>query len=388
MKLTSSGEEQQFRERVRTWLSENVPKESRPLDGPECLEYDKAWQRAQYQGGWAGINWPKEFGGCGLSLVEQMTWYEEYARANAPSMDSLFVGLSHAGPTLIAKGTQEQKSRHLHSILAAEQVWCQGFSEPGAGSDLAGIKMRGVVSGDYLVVNGSKMWTSFAHFADYQELLVRTDAGSTRHHGMTWAICDMKSQGITIRPIMSMAGYHQLNQVFYDDVRIPLPNVVGGLGNGWRVAMTTLRFERGTAMLEAQMQLARKVRALFDYARETPAADGRPLIKNEHIATTLAILRAEIAALRSMAYANVCRIEREGRVGDRHTIVALYYGELVRRISRAAFEMSGSAALELQKTPDNTTWYYLANFPRTISGGSSQVRRNIIGERVLGLPRA
>jgi alkylation response protein AidB-like acyl-CoA dehydrogenase len=385
--IRPGSEERAFRDKVRTWLADNAPRENRPLDGPEMLAFDKAWQKTQYEAGWAGISWPREFGGCGLSLVEQMIWHEEYARAGAPSIDGLFVGLSHAGPTLIAEGSEEQKRAHLQRILAADEVWCQGFSEPNAGSDLAGITTHAKVDGDHLVVNGSKIWTSFAHVADYQELLLRTEPGSSRHKGLTWVICDMKAPGITIRPIMSMAAYHQLNQVFYDDVRIPLANTVGGLGNGWRVAMTTLRFERGTAMLEMQVQLARKVEALSHHARETAGPDGRPLIHNDAVAESVAVLRAEVAALRAMAHANVARIEREGTVGDRHTIVALYYGELVRKISRAAFELSGDAALEIERRHDNPTWFYLASFPRTISGGSSQIRRNIIGERVLGLPR-
>src|SRR5690606_33207873 len=195
MDLDFTREQREFREEVRIWLEENKPREERPHDSAARREYDLAWQRTQYEGGWAGISWPTEYGGRGLSLLEQLIWYEEYGRAGLPGMDATFVGLNHAGPTLIARASAAQKNQHLPRILRGEAIWCQGFSEPGAGSDLASLSTRAVVDGDELVVTGQKIWTSFAHLADWQELLVRTDSSGRKHHGITWVICDIRSPG-------------------------------------------------------------------------------------------------------------------------------------------------------------------------------------------------
>ena len=275
MHLVESAELDAFREEVRTWLNENAPKEKRPHDGQAMREFDLAWQRTQYEGGWAGIAWPKEFGGRGLSLFQQLIWYEEYSRSPAPYMGSMFVALSHAGPTLINRGSVAQNSVHLPKILKGEAIWCQGFSEPNAGSDLASLKTAAVIDGDHLVVNGTKIWTTFGHIADYQELLVRTDMGALKHRGISWVICDMKAPGVTVRPIKAMSGPDHFSQVFYDDVRIPLDQVVGEVNEGWKVAMTTLGFERGTATISHQIHLSATVEALVELARTLDAPDGR-----------------------------------------------------------------------------------------------------------------
>lgn len=201
MDIAFSPEEQQFRAECRDWLYANVPAEKRPLNATEALEFDKAWQRSLFDAGWAGINWPVEFGGRGFSIVQQVIWLEEYAKAHAPWIGANFVGNNHGGPTLIMNANEEQKAYHLPRILKGEAIWCQGFSEPGAGSDLASIKTRGRIEGNELVVNGSKIWTSFAHVADWQELVLRTEEGSQRHKGLSWVICNMHAPGITIRPI-------------------------------------------------------------------------------------------------------------------------------------------------------------------------------------------
>lgn len=254
MDIGFSPAEQQFRSQCREWLHANVPGEKRPLHAVDALDFDVAWQRRLYDAGWAGINWPSAYGGRGLSLIEQVIWLEEYAHAGAPWIGANFVGVNHGGPTLIANASEEQKAWHLPRILKAEAIWCQGFSEPGAGSDLAAIRTRGRVEGDEIVVNGSKIWTSFAHVADWQELVVRTEEGSEKHRGLSWVICDMKAPGVTITPIRKISGQVEFAQVFYDDVRIPLANVVGGLGNGWKVAMSTLGFERGTGFISDQVK--------------------------------------------------------------------------------------------------------------------------------------
>ena len=210
-----------FREAARTWLEENVPREPRPLLGPGVRDFDLAWQRRQFDGGWAGISWPVEYGGRGLTLLQQMVWFEEMAWAGAPYIGVCFVGINHAGPTLIARANEELKAFHLPRILRGETVWCQGFSEPGAGSDLASLSLRGEVDGDHLVVNGQKIWTSFAQYADYQELLVRTGRGEKAHQGITWIVNDMRLPGVTVRPITTMTGEPELAEVFYDDCSLP-----------------------------------------------------------------------------------------------------------------------------------------------------------------------
>src|SRR5262245_39908017 len=222
MNLRYSEEDHEFRARARAWLRTHVPRSSRPPRGRAAADFDRAWQRKLYEHGWAGIAWPKEYGGRGLSALQQVIWYEELARAQAPHhINTTFVGLMHAGPTLIACGTPQQKAFHLRRILAGEHLWCQGFSEPNAGSDLASLKTRGVVEGDDIVVSGAKMWTTDAQHADFQELLVRTDPDSQRHRGLTWVICDMRSPGITVKPIRTMLNDEHVNMVFYDQVRVP-----------------------------------------------------------------------------------------------------------------------------------------------------------------------
>jgi alkylation response protein AidB-like acyl-CoA dehydrogenase len=260
MELNESQADKDFRASARDWLMSNVPRTTRPTDHQAALEFDKAWQRKQYDGGWAGVNWPKEYGGRGLSGYQYMIWLQECARARAPSTGNAnYTGLFHAGPTLIARGNEQQKAQHLPKILRGEEMWCQGFSEPNAGSDLANIRTTGRIEGDYIVINGHKTWTSNAHFGDCQELLVRTDPASKRHRGLTWVICDMHAPGLTIRPIKTMMGESEVNDTFYDNVRLPVADIVGQVGDGWGVAMSTLSFERGTGYLGEQIELAETV---------------------------------------------------------------------------------------------------------------------------------
>jgi alkylation response protein AidB-like acyl-CoA dehydrogenase len=389
MKLAAGADNRAFREEVRDWLQTNVPREKRPLSGMELREYDLAWQRKQYEGGWAGISWPVEYGGRGLSLAQQVIWYEECAAANAPVGGATFIALAHAGPTLIVCGTEEQKSFHLPKMLRGEVVWCQGFSEPNAGSDLAGIRTHGRVEGDELVVNGSKIWTSYGYMAEYQELLIRTDPASSRHKGLSWVICDMRAPGVTVHRIPTMSSTGNLCQVFYEDVRIPLSNVVGKLNDGWNVSMTTLGFERGTAFIAYQVALAETVDKLIALARKLPSPEGSGLaIDDAAIAERLASLRADVAALRAMTYLGVSRGERQAVPGPEGSIIALYYAELSKKVYAAAVDLLGPEGLE--KRPDaDRDWLteYLDAFKNTIAGGSSQIRRNVIGERHLGLPR-
>jgi alkylation response protein AidB-like acyl-CoA dehydrogenase len=388
MMLQTTPEEESFRAEVRDWLQTNAPKEPRPTEGSAMRAYDMGWQKTQFEGGWAGISWPKAFGGRGLSLVEQVIWYEEYARAHAPRIGCGFVGVNHGGPTLIAKGTPEQQQRHLPRILRGEEVWCQGFSEPGAGSDLASLRTRGVIDGDHLVVNGSKIWTSYAQVADFQELLVRTDPDAPKHKGITWAICDMTSPGIELRPILTMVGPDDFHfcQVFYNDVRIPLSNVVGAVNDGWNMANATLGFERGTAFMAEQIHYSEIVEQLIQLAGETTGPDGEStLLQDGEIASRLATARAEMAAMRAMTYATVSRAAR-GSPGSEGSLTRLFFAEATQRISKLSMDILGSQSLVLGGDA-GWTRSYMRNFAQTIAAGSSDVQRNIIGERVLGLPK-
>jgi alkylation response protein AidB-like acyl-CoA dehydrogenase len=380
MRIVASETADHFRDEVRTWLHANVPKEKRPKEGMPAREFDLHWQKVQFEGGWAGISWPKEYGGRGLSLIEQMIWHEEYSRARAPQTGTLFVAVNHAGPTLIVQGTEEQKSFHLNKILRGDVTWCQGFSEPGAGSDLASLRTKGEIDGDHLVVNGSKIWTTYGHLADYQELLIRTDPGPGRHKGLSWVICDMKTPGLTVRPIKAITGIGHFSECFYDNVRIPLSQVVGQVNEGWKVAMTTLGFERGTATISHQMELSRTIEELIETAKSQPDYD-------DAIGAELATLRAEVAALRALSALSLSRAARETTPGAEGNIVALYFGELVRRVYQAAIRVLGPKGLERNTSGIEWVFEYLDVYKWGIGGGTLEIRRNTIGERVLGLPK-
>jgi alkylation response protein AidB-like acyl-CoA dehydrogenase len=387
MKIEIKPEDRLFREEVREWLSANVPKERRPDGGVAQRAFDTAWRVRQYEGGWGHISWPKAYGGLGLPASQQLIWYEELARAKAPpSQDMFFVALNHAGPTLIARGDEAQKAFHLPKILKGEAIWCQGFSEPSSGSDLASLRTRAVVDGDHLVVTGQKIWTTTGHHARYQELLVRTDPDAPKHKGISWVIAEMGAPGMDIRPIRNMAGEEHFCEVFYDEVRVPLSNVVGGLNNGWSVAMSTLAFERGTASIPHLLELVAATEHLIELARTRTGWDGRPAIRDEAIASRLSHLRAEIASLRSLAYLVISRAERTNSVGAEASIVRLLTSELTQKVHALAMDILGPSGLELSEIGD-WSYDYLVSFKQTIAGGTSEIQRNIIGERMLGLPK-
>jgi alkylation response protein AidB-like acyl-CoA dehydrogenase len=366
----------EFRREARAWLSANVPASQPPADGPSSRDFVLAWQKRQAEGGWAGIAWPKEVGGRGASVLEQIVWFEEYARARAPSpLDPSFVGLNHAGPTLIACGSPEQKAKHLPRILGGQDIWCQGFSEPGAGSDLAGIRTRGRVEGDELVIDGQKIWSSYADIADWQELLIRTDPEAKTSGALTWVICPMDAPGLTVRPIKTIAGPSKYCEVFYDGVRIPLSNVVGGLGAGWATAMSTLAFERGTASLALLIGLTQRVEELLA-ACPTDRAEMR---------ARLARLRAEGASIRAMAYRFA--LDCADTVPDSGgSIVRLSFAELGQKVTAAAVDLFDIDAPEVVGD-HGAGYHYLDAFSETIAGGTAEIQRNIIAERVLGLPK-
>ena len=385
--------EERFRAEARAWLEANVPRPARrAVDLRERRDFDMAWQRKMYDAGWAGINWPKEYGGRGATLMEQLIWYEEYARADAPDVTTGFVGLKHAGPTLIACGTERQKAEHLPRILRGDVVWCQGFSEPNAGSDLAALQTRATIEGDHLVVTGQKIWTSFGHIAEVQELLVRTDPTAPKHKGITWVICPMGVPGMEIRPIKTLAGNNDFCEVFYDGVRIPLANVVGQVNDGWRVAMATLSFERGTAFMSEQVRLARRLEELIGVAKTVPGPRGqRRAVDDDEIARRLAMARAEVEAMRAMTYRSLSIVARTGMPGAEASLIRLFFSELVQRIDVLAMDILGLEGVE-HFAADGTPlgeWAerYLTGLSQTIGGGTKEIQRNIIGERSLGLPR-
>ncbi|MET1132366.1 MAG: acyl-CoA dehydrogenase family protein, partial [Aeromicrobium sp.] len=348
-----------------------------------------AWQRQQFDGGWAGISWPSEYGGRNLSLMEQLIWYEEYARSGAPSVGVCFVGQAHAGPTIIARGTEEQKAEYLPQILRGDIVWCQGFSEPGAGSDLASLRTRAVIEGDELVVNGQKTWTSYAQAADVQELLVRTDPDVRKHKGITWVINDMSYPGIEVRPIKNITGYYDFSEVYYDNVRIPLSKVVGEINDGWSVAMSTLSFERGTAFMADIIELGRTVEHLVAAAHDLPSWDGKGRAwDDDYLRVELTRLRAEVASLRALNFATVSRVARHGNPGPESSYTRLYFGLLTQRTYDLASQVTGGGRVFVGETPE-ARWSlgYLNSFRNVIAAGTKDIQRTIIGERVLGLPK-
>ena len=388
MDLYFSPEDDAFRDEVRTWLHENVPRGIVPDDGKAMRDFDLAWQRTQWDGGWAGISWPTEYQGRGLGLIQQLIWYEELARADAPDARSAFVGIAHGGPTLIARANEEIKSFHLPKILRGEVVWCQGFSEPESGSDLASLRTKGVIDGDQLVVTGQKTWTSYADVADYQELLVRTNPDVPKHKGITWVVCDMRSPGIEVRRIKTMARDHHLNEVFYDEVRIPLTNVVGDIDEGWSVAMSTLGFERGTAFTARQVKLSKSVERLIELAAGRRSFNGKAMIEDDEIARRLGRARAGVASMRAMTYAGISR-NATRPPGPEGSMLKLYYSELIKVVAQLSLDILGPDALRFlpDGDPDGWTGSYMRSFASSIGGGTSEILRNIIGDRVLGLPR-
>jgi alkylation response protein AidB-like acyl-CoA dehydrogenase len=338
-----------------------------------------------YDGGWAGLSWPREYGGRSLSPTEQLIWSEEYSAVRAPSMaaNCTWLGLNHAGPTLIHSGTEEQKAFHLEKILKGEVAWCQGFSEPNAGSDLGSLRTRGEIDGDDLVVNGQKIWTSYAHKADFQELLVRTGPPESRHRGLTWIICDMHAPGIEIRPIRAMDGIYHNCEVFYDNVRIPLSSVVGEVNEGWSTAMTTLKFERGSAVFGTFCEVAVRLENLIAHVRRHGDLGNS---EDSAVSERLGQLRARIQSLRSLIYFLNSADEAQVDLGAEASILMLPFNELGQEIMRLGLEVFGPEGLSRGQS---WSWLepYFMTFAMTIAGGSSEIQRNIIGERLLGLPR-
>jgi len=393
MDLRFTEEEEAFRAELREWFSRvlpTLPPEPDRFDWPARRQFDKDWQRRLYDAGYAGINWPKEYGGRGATPAEDLIFQEENERAHAPYVGHSFVGLLHAGPTLIAEATPEQKAFHLPGILTGDHVWCQGFSEPGAGSDLAGLRTKAVRDGDHYVVSGQKIWTSFAHTADFCELLVRTDPDVPKHRGISWLICPMDLPGIEIRPLRTMEGSTEFCEVFFDDVRVPVANRVGAENDGWRVTMVTLSFERGTALVSELLQAIELNRHLIAMAR-TITSNGATKWDDAGLRRELGHLAAELDALWSLTKRNVAQAQRTGMPGVGGNVFKIGYAEVLHRLGESAMRLLDRASLSIEDIGDLPNGRHvfgrIHGLSMSIAAGTSQVQRNIVAERVLGLPK-
>ncbi|HEY2461805.1 MAG TPA: acyl-CoA dehydrogenase [Candidatus Acidoferrum sp.] len=394
MDLNLTAEERAFRDELRTWLAANTPKDWEKRRGDsleERFEFLRAWQRKLFDGGWAGISWPKEYGGRGANLMQQVIFWEEMARAGAPQMANV-LGLGLIGPTIIAFGTQAQKKRYLSKILSAEEIWCHGFSEPNAGSDLAGLQTEARLDGDHYVVNGQKVWTSYGWAGDWCELVVRTDATAPKHKGLTVLLVDMKTPGVEVRPLRQMTGETEFNELFFRDARVPVENVVGKVNQGWDVAIGTLMHERGSFGAGLQIIYRRNMDRLIELARAMKR-NGRSAAKNPIIRQKLAQCYAEIEIMRLNQMRAFSRINATGVPGPEGSIQKIFWSELNQRFQQIAQEVLGPyGQLEsgTEYALDDGAWAYgyLRARGNTIEAGTSEIQRNIIGHFVLGLPRS
>jgi alkylation response protein AidB-like acyl-CoA dehydrogenase len=383
--LRDSPEEAAFREELRAWLATNLPAELRAHRGGAARFEDtsaRAWSRALHDAGYAGLTWPVEYGGAGRSPVYQAIFLEEMARAEAPAHIGV-IGLGMAGPTIMAHGSDEQKARYLEKILSAEEIWCQGFSEPGAGSDLAGVRTSARLDGDRFIVGGQKVWSSFAHIADFCILLARSDSDSRGHAGLTYLIVDMHGPDVEVRPLRQITGEAEFNEIFLSGAEVPVANVIGEIGGGWQVAMTTLLHERGTLGFALQAALEVSVGKLVELARERGATPlQRDAIAREWI---------ELQALRRTNQRSLTALARSGIPGPEGSIAKLTWSEANQRLTKLALELLGDDAPLAGDTAPYAGWWQhqqLRSRGNTIEAGTSEILRNIVAERVLGLPRS
>src|SRR5262245_1511915 len=395
MDFTYTPEQDRFRAEIRRWLAENLtddlriedPTDERVAPDRETFERRRQWQRRMYAAGWVGISWPKPYGGRGATLMEQVIYDEECFRARAPVLPG-YSGIGMAGPPILEWGTEEQKHTSLPRILGADDIWCQGYSEPGAGSDLAGLSTRAEDRGDHFVVNGQKVWTSGAQFADWIYLLVRTDPAAPKHRGISYLLVNMRTPGITVRPLVLLNGHRHFNEVFFVDVPVPKANLIGKQNEGWKPAMTTLMYERkGGGGRGHEGQIAR----LGTLARQL-MVDGAPAWDNALVRQRYAQLVIEAAAFKYTRLRNLTRQLRGEPPGPEGSILKLFGSELGVRIGDFTGELLGPRVLVNQPSadvPDAPRWFNRVVSARqyTIAGGTSESQRNIIGERVLGLPK-
>jgi len=384
-----------FRSELRSWLAQNIPAELRPekaawLPESERIPRLRAWQATLAAARWVGITWPEEYGGRGASIPEQIAYTEEMARAEAPEVvGSLGIGI--AGPPLIAYGSAEQKRRFAHRILTAEDLWCFGFSEPGAGSDLASLRTTAILEGDHFVVNGQKVWTTLAQHADWCMLLCRSDPESKRRQGISCLLVDMKSPGIAVRPLRQMGGQAEFNEMFFENVRVPRENLLGELHNGWQIATAALQNERGILyVVEMQILLAKGRDQLMRMAREHGAA------RNPVARQALADMYLGVETFRHTCQRTLAKLLRMGMPGPEASIIKLHWTELTQAMPRLGMSILGSQGLlydtpEPGRDPGNPEQWlqraFLAAPAASIASGTSEIMRGIIAMQVLGLPR-
>jgi alkylation response protein AidB-like acyl-CoA dehydrogenase len=394
MDFNFSPEDETFRAEFRAWLDLNAPKNQAASDvmaDADQTEWQRrvAWFKKLASGGWTCISWPKEYGGRGAGVLQNIVYNQELARAGAP-LPPIGMGPHLLGPTLIHWGTEEQKQRYLPKIVAGDEIWCQGYSEPSAGSDLASLQTRAVEEGDYFVVNGQKVWTSAAQFADYIFLLVRTDPDAPKHKGISYLLVDMHSPGITVRPLVQMTGGRGFNEVFFEDVRVPKKNLVGEKNHGWQVAITTLMFERSggagadrgsSGMIDDLVELAQKVNR-----------NGTTAWENSDVRQKIAEFACEATALKYTGLRQLTRRLKGLPPGPEGSMLKLCSTELNLKVALFAMELLGPYSQFEYKSDysiDKGRWSYrmLAARGPTIFAGTNQIQHNIIGERVLGLPK-
>jgi alkylation response protein AidB-like acyl-CoA dehydrogenase len=383
--LRFSVEDEAFRDEVRTWLNQNLVGEFAELGaagGPgrdhEGVETRRAWEKVLGAAGWSCIGWPKPYG-RGATLMQQVIFAEEYAAAGAPHRINHF-GENLLGPTLIECGSEEQKQRFLPKIKVGEELWCQGYSEPGAGSDLAGVKTKAVRDGDDWVITGQKVWTSLAHIADWCFVVTRTDPDSTRHAGLSYLLVPMHQDGIEIRPIVQMTGGAEFNEVFFDGARTAAENVVGQVGDGWRVAMATLGYERGVATLAQQIGFARELDEVIGLAKQTGA------VHDPILADRLTQAWIELKVMRYTAL----RMLSNDKPGAEASVSKLMWAPWHQRLGELAMAVRGAASLETDAGTgelDDLQRLFLFSRADTIYGGSNEIQRDILARRMLGLPR-
>jgi alkylation response protein AidB-like acyl-CoA dehydrogenase len=384
LKLEISEQSNKFRTEFRAWLINNPPPlETKDSSLDEFVKRGRSWQQKLSSGSWIGVHWPKEFGGRSLSLVEEAIIQEELVRVNAPQILGLF-GLTMVGPVLIKHGTVEQKRKYLSDILSAQKIWCQGFSEPEAGSDLANIKTKAVSSENGFIINGQKIWTSFAHIADYCFLLCRTSEHEKKHQGLTYLLVDMRSSGITTRPLTQISGDSEFNEVFFDNVVVPKENVVGNVGEGWTIAISTLMFERVVLTFARQLQSEVALRELLQQLNSDKTND------NSILKVRLADAVAEASAVRALAYRHLLDYSNGAQAGPEGSLDKLFWSESFQKIAKLGVVAQGWRSA-YGETNDNIGYHmhrYLYSRGRTIAAGSSEIQRSIIAERILQLPKS
>jgi alkylation response protein AidB-like acyl-CoA dehydrogenase len=390
MDLNLTPAEEQFRDELRTWLELNLPPR---FDGArneeekgEYFNYLRAWQRKVCEGGWAALSWPKEYGGRGAALMEQAIFQEEWARAEAPPLINV-LGLSLIGPTIIAVGTKEQKERFLPKILSAEEIWCQGFSEPNAGSDVASLSTKAVRDGDEFIVNGQKTWTSLAHASDWCLLLVRTDPAVQKHKGITALLVNMHTEGVTVRPLKQMTGESGFNEVFFSNVRVPVANVLGEINKGWHTAIATLMNERAHLGTGIYIQFKRGLDALMARARETNRS-GKLASEDPVIRQKLAQAFLELEVFRLTNLRALSKMASSSVPGPEGSILKIFWSEMNQRLQQVAMETLGPHAQLKDFDEGRWVYSYLRARGNTIEAGTSEIQRNIVAERVLGLPKS